>query len=75
MKSHVYTLVTGGVVFLYGVIVGATAGVLMAPASGARTRRHLKTMAEDWREEIGDVAADARSKIDQVIERGKHIVT
>ncbi|TKS59512.1 MAG: hypothetical protein EWM72_02080 [Nitrospira sp.] len=74
MNDKMYGAVTGGLVFLFGMIVGAGAGLLLAPASGAGTRRRLRAMAEDLGEEIGDIATDACLKVDQVIERGRQMV-
>jgi gas vesicle protein len=75
MNDRMHGAVTGGLMFLTGMIVGTGVGVLFAPASGVRTRRRLRAMAEDFGEEISDMAADARSKVDHVIERGRHLVS
>ena len=56
-------------------IVGASAlatglcvGVLFAPRSGAWTRRHLRSFAEDMVE-------DTVEAVDEVIERGRRMMT
>lgn len=62
-----------GLMFLSGMIIGGGAGLLLAPTSGARTRRHLTAVANDLGEGIDGLAADACSKINQVMERGKRV--
>jgi gas vesicle protein len=74
MNEKMHTAVKGGVMFLTGLMIGAGTGFLLAPESGARTRRRLSAMAEDLGERVGDIAADARWKVDRVIERGKRLV-
>lgn len=62
--------INGGLLFLTGMIIGGGVGLLLAPTSGARTRRRLTVVAKDLEQGINGVAADARLKINQVIERG-----
>lgn len=70
MIDRVLGTVDRRLLLLTGIVVGAGAGVLLAPASGARTRRRLGVMVEDLREKGGEIAADARWHLDRVIERG-----
>lgn len=58
--------------FLGGVLVGAMAGVLFAPKSGAETRRAIKGYADKAEDEIFEKAKEARAALDETIERGKH---
>lgn len=74
MNDRMRGPVMGGLLFVAGMIVGGGAGLLLAPASGARTRRRLRAAAEDWKEEIGDLASDARSKVKQAIDHGRRMV-
>lgn len=62
--------INGGLLFLTGMIIGGGVGLLLAPTSGARTRRRLTVGAKDLEQGINGVAADARLKINQVMERG-----
>lgn len=57
--------------FLGGAIVGAVAGILLAPQSGEETRRALKGYARRAEEEVIERAKEARAALDEVIERGK----
>lgn len=53
--------------FILGALVGAAAGVLMAPAKGETTRRRLKKLAgdayEDQKEFILEHAEDLKEKV------------
>lgn len=60
--------------FLGGAIVGAIAGILLAPKSGAETRRAIKSYADETEEEIIEKAKEARAALDETIERGRHYV-
>jgi gas vesicle protein len=61
------SLIVGATALVTGLCVGVGTGVLFAPQSGARTRRHLKTFAEDMVE-------DTAEAVDKVIERGKRLI-
>ena len=61
--------------FLGGAVAGAVAGILFAPQSGEETRRELKGYARKTEEELIEKAKEARAALDDVIERGKHLVT
>ena len=52
---------------LTGICFGIGAGVLLAPYSGARTRRQLKHFIED-------VIDDTKEAIQDAIDRGKHLM-
>jgi gas vesicle protein len=60
--------------FLGGAIVGAIAGILLAPKSGVETRRAIKGYADKTEEEIIEKAKEARAALDATIERGKHFM-
>lgn len=62
--------INGGLLFLTGMIISGGVGLLLAPTSGARIRRRLTVVAKDLEQGINGVAADARLKINQVMERG-----
>lgn len=58
--------------FLAGAIMGAIAGILLAPRSGAEARRAIKDYADKTEDEILEKAKEARAALDETIERGKH---
>ncbi len=78
MDEEARFLVIGGLAFATGLLVGVGTGLLLAPQSGARTRRQLSNLAEDVREEATATAQETKEMvneaIDGVIERGKRLV-
>ena len=63
MNDNARSLIVG----VTALVSGVGTGVLFAPHSGARTRRHLRSFAED-------MAEDTAEAVDTVIERGKRLV-
>ena len=61
------SLMIGTTAALTGLCFGIGTGVLLAPHSGARTRRQLKHFTED-------VVDDTKEAIEDVIDRGKHLM-
>lgn len=64
----------GGTMFLIGFVAGIGAGLLVAPQSGARTRRHLHDLTRDLEEEASHIWGDAKTSIGRVIRQGKSLV-
>ena len=60
--------------FFAGLVAGIGAGLLLAPQSGARTRRQLKSLARDLQEDSNHMLGDAKTSIGNVIEQGKSLV-
>ena len=60
--------------FLGGAVAGVVAGLLLAPKSGEETRRTLKGYARKAEEEVLEKAKEARTALDETIERGKHFI-
>ena len=67
MNDNARLLIVGATALVIGLCVGVSAGVLLAPYSGARTRRQLRSFAED-------MAEDTAEAVDTVIERGNRLV-
>jgi gas vesicle protein len=74
-----------GFAFLAGVLVGAAAGVLLAPQAGRDTRRRLQEYAQRGKEELDDMTHDTREQLregaqrvregaQRVVERGQQVV-
>lgn len=61
--------------FFAGLVAGIGAGILLAPQSGARTRRQLHNLAEDLEEQTSHILCDAKTSIGKVIEHGKRLVS
>ena len=60
--------------FLAGLGLGALAGVLYAPRSGAEMREQLRVRAEEGREYMRNRAREARDQAHQWADRGREVV-
>jgi len=63
------------VMFLAGLTIGTMAGLLLAPHSGAYTRRQLQNLAEEVQEQASALASDAKEAVENAVEKGKRIVS
>jgi len=64
----------GTTAFFAGLFAGIGAGLLLAPQSGARTRRQLESLAKDLQEDTSHMLGNAKISIGNVIEQGKSLV-
>ena len=66
----------GGVLlaFLAGGVVGAAVGLLLAPSSGAETRRKIKATSLDTRDKALEKVDAVKSEATHLVERGKEKV-
>ncbi len=62
------------VMFLAGLTIGTMTGLLLAPHSGAYTRRQLQNLAEEVQEQASALASDAKEAVENAMEQGKRIV-
>ena len=60
--------------FLLGAAIGAAAALLMAPASGARTRRRLVRKGEDVADYLIDAGKELAEKCEDLYERSGDLV-
>lgn len=60
--------------FLFGLGVGAAAGMLFAPKSGEETREELRQRAEEGREYLKRRSGELREQAGQAIDRGREAV-
>ena len=67
LTDNARSLIVGASALAIGFCVGAGTGVLFAPQSGARTRRDLRSFAED-------MADDTAEAVDKAIEQGKRFI-
>ncbi|MGB0909007.1 MAG: YtxH domain-containing protein [Nitrospirales bacterium] len=74
MDSDTRYILFGGLAFITGIVIGTGMGILMAPQSGSRTRRKLRSFAEDTGERVSEFSEDAREAVDDLMERGKRFV-
>lgn len=59
--------------FFAGLVAGIGTGLLLAPQSGARTRRQLHSLTKDLQEETSHMLGDAKTSIGKAIEQGKNL--
>jgi gas vesicle protein len=62
------------VTFIVGAVIGAAAGLLLAPKSGRETRSDLKRLSEDISDTISDFTEDAKDKGRKFYEQGREKV-
>ncbi len=74
MDNDTRCIIFGGLALVTGIVLGTGLGLLLAPQSGARTRRQLRNMVEDATERVGEIADDAKDTMNEVVERGKKFV-
>ena len=67
MNDNARTLIVGTTALVTGFCVGVGTGILIAPYSGARTRRQLRSFAED-------MAEDTTEAVEKVIGRGRRLM-
>src|SRR6516165_9193785 len=60
--------------FLLGAAIGAVAALLMAPASGARTRRRLRRKGEEAADYLIDAGKDLVERCEDLYERSGDLV-
>lgn len=61
--------------FLGGVAAGAIAGILLATKSGQETRWELEDYWKKKQPDLIEKAKEVRAALDEVIERGKALIT
>lgn len=73
MDTETRCVFVAGLTFFSGLIFGLGMGVLLAPQSGSRTRRHLRTMVEDMGERATEWVEDAKGTMNGMVDRGRTI--
>lgn len=63
----------GVIWFVAGVAIGATIGILFAPASGEETRRKIGRKAEEGRQALTESGRDVMDKGKELYEKGRHL--
>jgi gas vesicle protein len=59
--------------FLLGGIVGAGLALLLAPQSGAETRRKITEASDDLKHKADDLVKHARGSVESAIEKGRDV--
>jgi len=52
-----------------GAVIGTAAALLMAPQSGARTRRQIARKAEEWTDSAGETLEEVRDEARELADR------
>lgn len=60
--------------FLLGGMVGAGLALLMAPQSGAETRKRIREFTDEVREKATEYVGQTKEKVVSTMEKGKHLV-
>jgi len=60
--------------FLLGAAIGAATALLLAPASGERTRRRLRRQGEEAADYLIDAGKELRDKCEDLYERSGEVV-
>lgn len=61
----------GTMMFLFGLLAGIIAGILLAPRSGKETRRQLKGLAEETGQRVGKITEESKQVVTGVAKHGK----
>ena len=74
MENKNRSIIAGTIAFFAGVMVGVSAGLLLAPQSGDRTRRKIQDMAADVQEDAETFMKDTKEKVSEWVDRSKKYV-
>ena len=74
MDTGIKVLAFGGLGFMVGVVVGAMAGVLLAPQSGEKNGKQVKDLGGEVGNSIGQLASDAKDTVQNLAEKSKQLV-
>ena len=66
------SLILGSSTLLAGVLLGMAVGMLLTPYSGARMRRRLRFLLEDWLESTRENLSDAVVRGQRAVASGLH---
>lgn len=63
------------VLFLGGVVLGAAAGLLLAPKAGRETRTDIKDFAARMKHDVVDAASRTKAGIEAAMEKGRALLS
>lgn len=61
--------------FVGGAVLGALAGILLAPKSGEETRKEIKDYASKVKNEVADVAQRTKAGLEAAVEKGRALLS
>lgn len=59
---------------LFGIVIGAIAGLLLAPQTGEETRKKVQNTIEDLQEQLNRLAERVKKETNSIIEKGKNYI-
>ena len=59
---------------LFGVFIGAIAGLLLAPQTGEETRKKVQNSVEDLQDQLNKLADRIKKETNTIIEKGKNYI-
>lgn len=66
---------TMALMFVGGAVLGAVAGMLLAPKSGKETREEIKDYAVKVKKEVADTAQRTKAGIEAALEKGRALLS
>lgn len=61
--------------FVGGAVLGAVAGLLLAPKSGKETRQEIKDYATKVQKDVADVAQRTKAGIEAALDKGRALLS
>jgi|ADurb_H2B_03_Slu_FD_contig_31_1788945_length_1529_multi_3_in_0_out_0_3 gas vesicle protein len=59
---------------LFGIVIGAIAGLLLAPQTGEETRKKVQNTIEDLQEQLNRLVERVKKETNSIIEKGKNYI-
>ena len=66
---------TMALMFVGGAVLGAVAGILLAPKSGEETRKEIKDYASKVKNEVAGAAQRTKAGIEAAVEKGRALLS
>jgi gas vesicle protein len=63
-----------GIGLIFGILLGALAGILLAPSTGEETRRKLMETTEDAQSNLKNLSQKVKKETEEMIRKGKDFV-